>query len=251
MRRLGLLLAALGFAAFLVLAAGAAQAQQPLVADLSQHLIRITTGFSGTEVLLFGATEGEGDVVVVVRGPDISTVVRRKSRELGIWVNSSQMTFTGVPSFYRVASSRPLADITTPQTQTRHQLGIENLRFNTLRPSSPQEIAEFRTGLLRNREREQLFAADVGPVTFLGQRLFRAPFQLPANVPTGVYQVHTLLIQNGEVVAEQVTPLFVNKSGVGADVFEFAHRQPAIYGILAVLIAIGAGWAASAVFRKG
>jgi uncharacterized protein (TIGR02186 family) len=235
----------------LLLAAATAHAQQPLVADLSQHLIAITTGFSGADVLLFGTTEGEGDVVVVVRGPDTNIVVRRKSREVGIWVNSTQMTFTGVPAFYRVASSRPLAEITLPQVQARHQLGIENLRFNTLGNATPQEIADFRAGLLRNREREQLFAAEPGPVTFLGQRLFRAPFRLPANVPTGVYQVHTLLIQNGDVVAEQVTPLFVSKSGVGADVFEFAHRQPVIYGILAVLIAIGAGWAASAVFRKG
>lgn len=223
---------------------------QPLVADLSQHLIAITTGFSGAEVLLFGATEGEGDVVVVVRGPDTSTVVRRKTRELGIWINSAQVTFTGVPAFYRMASSRPLAEITSPQVRARHQLGVENLRFATVRPRSPQEVADFRTGLLRNREREELFVPEPGRVTFLGPRLFRVPFRLPANVPTGAYQVRTLLIQNGEVVAEQVTPMFVSKIGVGADVFEFAHRQPAIYGILAVLIAIGAGWAASAVFRK-
>jgi uncharacterized protein (TIGR02186 family) len=244
-RRLAVLLAAL-----VLFAAPDARAQQ-LVADLSQHLIAITTGFSGTEVLLFGATEGEGDVVVVVRGPDTNTVVRRKSRELGIWVNSAQVTFTGVPAFYRIASSRPLDEIASPQVRARHQLGIENLRFNTLRAPSPQEVAEFRTGLLANREREGLFGSDPGHVTFLGQRLFRAPFQLPANVPTGNYQVHALLIQNGDVVAEQVTPMLVSKIGVGADVFEFAHRAPAIYGILAVLVAISAGWAASAVFRRG
>ena len=50
---------------------------------------------------------------------------------------------------------------------------------------------------------------------------------------------------------KQVTPMFVSKIGVGADVYEFAHRHAAIYGILAVLIAAGAGWAASAVFRRG
>ncbi len=43
---------------------------QPLVADLSRHFIAITSGFDGTEVLLFGAIDGEGDLVIVVRGPD-------------------------------------------------------------------------------------------------------------------------------------------------------------------------------------
>lgn len=248
-RRLSLL-APILLAAIFLLAGGAARAQEPLVADLSQHLIAITAGFTGAEVLLFGATEGEGDIVVVVRGPDTTTVVRRKSRELGIWINSAQATFTGVPAFYRLAASRPLDEILSPQLQARHQLGIANLRFSTARARSPQDVAEFRNGLLRNREREGLFTAEVGPVTFL-QRLFRAPIRLPANVPTGRYQVHTLLVRNGEVVAEQVTPMFVDKAGVGALVYEFAHREPAIYGILAVLVAISAGWAASAVFRRG
>ena len=56
-----------------------------LVADLSRHLVAITTGFVGTDVLLFGATDDAGDVVVIVPGPDRSVVVHRKSRVLGVW----------------------------------------------------------------------------------------------------------------------------------------------------------------------
>ena len=63
-----------------LLFASAAQAQDdvPLVADLSSHLVAITTGFSGTDVLLFGATNGPGDIAVVVRGPAEDAVIRRK-----------------------------------------------------------------------------------------------------------------------------------------------------------------------------
>lgn len=242
-------LAALAFGVLLAALPAAARAQQ-IVADLSEHLIAITTGFAGTDVLLFGATEGEGDVVVVVRGPNTEAVVRRKSRVFGIWVNTNEVTFTGVPSFYRVASSRPLAEVAPPQIRTRHELGIENLRFGTQRPRSPAEIAEFRAGLLRNREREGLFSSESGRVLFSGPRLFRVRFQLPANVPTGSYKVETLFIQNGQVVAAQSTNLTVGKIGLGADVYDFAHRYAAFYGILAVLIAVAAGWGASAAFRK-
>jgi hypothetical protein len=48
----------------------------PVVADLSSHLIAITTGFTGTEVLVFGATDGEGDIAVIVRGPEREEIVR-------------------------------------------------------------------------------------------------------------------------------------------------------------------------------
>ena len=37
-----------------------------LVADLSEHRIQIDLGFTGKQVLLYGAIEGDGDVAVVV-----------------------------------------------------------------------------------------------------------------------------------------------------------------------------------------
>ena len=40
-----------------------------LAADLSNDLIAITTRFTGAEVLLFGSTNGVGDIIVVVRAP--------------------------------------------------------------------------------------------------------------------------------------------------------------------------------------
>ena len=72
---------------------------QALVADLTNHLIAITTGFTGASVVLFGATDGPGDVAVVVQGPDREMTVRRKRRIAGIWVNSREVMFANVPSF--------------------------------------------------------------------------------------------------------------------------------------------------------
>ncbi|MGB1026463.1 MAG: TIGR02186 family protein, partial [Rhodospirillaceae bacterium] len=101
---------------------------QPLVADLSDHLIAITTAFTGTDVLLFGATDGPGDVVMVVRGPITSKVVRRKDRIGGlVWANHDSVTFEEIPSFYRVASSRPLDEFAPEIVLQRHQIGLENL----------------------------------------------------------------------------------------------------------------------------
>src|SRR3546814_5202568 len=64
-----------------------------LLVDISQHLVAITTGFTGADVLLFGVREGPGEIVVVVRGPHMSTTVRRKDRIAGIWINHDTMIF--------------------------------------------------------------------------------------------------------------------------------------------------------------
>ena len=71
-----------------------------------------------------------------------------------------------------------------------------------------------------------------------------------ANVPTGTYSVEIFLLRKGEVVAAQTTPLVVSKIGVDAQVFNFADRQALAYGLIAVLIAVMAGWLASLPFRS-
>jgi len=70
-----------------------------VVADLSSHLIAITTGFTGASVVLFGATEGRGDIITVVRGPEREMTVWRKGKVAGIWVNAEAVVFGNVPSF--------------------------------------------------------------------------------------------------------------------------------------------------------
>jgi hypothetical protein len=69
-------------------------------------------------------------------------------------------------------------------------------------------------------------------------------------VPPGSYTVEVLLVRNNQVTAAQTTPMFVSKTGIGADVYDFAHRHSAVYGLIAVLIAVSTGWAAGTVFRK-
>ena len=109
--------------ALVVLAFAAPARAQQVVADLSRHLVAITTGFVGTDVLLFGAVEGSGDVVVIVRGPYRREVVRRKARVGGIWVNVEELAFTNAPSFYAVAASRPVDELLSARLRARHRIG--------------------------------------------------------------------------------------------------------------------------------
>jgi len=223
---------------------------EALVADLTNHLIAITTGFTGASVVLFGAIDGPGDVAVVVRGPDREITVRRKSRIAGIWVNSQQVIFANVPSFYFVAASRPLEEIVSPATAAFYHLGVTNLEMKPEGMAPPQVIDEFVTALVRTQQHARLFPNSVGKVNFIGERLFRTPIDFPSNVPTGTYLVQVFLIRDKDVVSGQTTPLVVSKVGIDADVFGFAGRQPALYGAIAVLTAMVAGWLASLPFRS-
>jgi uncharacterized protein (TIGR02186 family) len=221
-----------------------------LVAALSNHLVAITTGFSGSSVLLFGTIDGQGDVVVVVRGPEDITTVHRKGRNMGIWVNEADMAFAGVPGFWTIAASRPLADIIPESVADFHQIGLDHLRLTPQEPSSARRIAEFRAALIRTRQREGLFATKPGGIVFLGNRLFRTDLWIPANAPVGTYTVAVFLVRDGDVVSAETTPLVVGRVGFEAGVFRFAHEWPLAYGVVAVLLAAMAGWLANLVFGK-
>jgi uncharacterized protein (TIGR02186 family) len=230
---------------------GSVGAVETLVADLSSYRISITSSFQGADVLLFGATEGGGDVVVVVRGPAEDLVVRRKEQVAGIWVNRGAIVFADVPSYYSVSSTRPLDEALTESQRRRLQIGARHL---TLRPRTPgvdeAEIALYHEALTRNKERERLFQEAPGSVTFLDSALFRTRVHFPANAPVGRYNAAVYLVRDGQIITAQSTPLFISKSGVERAIFDFADRRPASYGILAVILASLAGWLASVVFRR-
>ncbi|HEU0069950.1 MAG TPA: TIGR02186 family protein [Alphaproteobacteria bacterium] len=235
-----------------VLAGGQARAQA-LVADLSDHFIAITTGFIGTDVLLFGAIEGEGDVIVVLRGPSGKELVRRKSRIAGIFINDKDMTFVNVPSFYSVSSNRPLNEILAPAARLRHEIGFDTLRLAPEKPAemaNPAMVEEFRAALIRNKKNAELYLEDPGKVNFLGSRLFRTRVYFPSNLATGSYTADVYLVRDGAVVSAQSTPLFVSKVGFSAEIYDFAYQWPMAYGVIAVLLALLAGWAAALVFRR-
>lgn len=235
----------------MMLAIAPAARAQPLVADLSQHLVAITAGFTGADIVMFGATDGPGDVVVVVTGPPKPTIVRRKGRFAGIWVNRESMLFADAPTFYGVVSSKPIDEILSPQQLDRHQIGVDHVRLLPPNPEARRDdIPEFREALVRARQRDGLFTTEPGKVTFLGERLFRARMALPAKVATGTYRVQVILVREGQVVTVQTTPLLVSKIGFSADVFDFAHQDSAFYGLVAILIATAAGWTAAAAFRR-
>lgn len=223
-----------------------------LTADLSRKVVSITTGFTGSSVLFFGATNGVGDVIVVVEGPPKEMSVRRKSRVSGIWINRQTVTFSAAPSFYSIAASRPLEKILGADNRRKFALGLNNIRVQVRASEYSAEADQFRLALIRNMARSGLYQAKVNPVTFpqKSQRLFRTTISFPANVQTGRYKVRFYLVRERFIVERQTTELIVRKAGISAQVFRFAHSQSAVYGLVAILVAMFAGWLASVAFRR-
>ncbi len=234
-------------------------AASAIVTDLSNNRIEIRYSFDGAELILFGSTgstrvdirAGDYDVVLVVRGPEAPTVVRRKGRVAGIWVNKDDLRFPAAPGYYAVAATRPLEEIASSVAFASYGIGFANLPLvadsgEGLLAPDPQ----FRQALFRLRSEEGLYRQELDTVRVVGQGLFRTDVHLPANVPVGEFIVETFIFQNGSVKARDRITLSVDKEGFERAVYDYAHEYPFFYGITAVIVALGAGWLAGVLGKK-
>ncbi len=223
---------------------------QGVIVDLSKNFVAITAGFTGTEVLLFGTTSGYGEVVVVIEGPKQDLAVRRKENIAGIWVNGQPVNFENIPAFYQVLSTSSLDEWLPLSVREANQIGVEYLDLETHAKVSPPEAAEYRAALIRNKQRIGHYGQIEGRLKLTDGRLFRSNVSFPANVPVGIYEVRTYLVDKGKIVSTKSMPLTINKIGIEADVFRVAHQHSALYGLAAIVIAVLAGLGGNALFRK-
>ncbi len=237
------------------------QAKPVLVPDVSQRNIDIAYSFTGAELLLFGAIlypggrrpdarEPAPDIVVVVKGPTQAIQVREKEKVAGIWVNADRMRYRSAPSFYAIASSRPIETIVDDRTRAIYELGVDSLQLSPASGAAPEVQQRFDQGLAELRSRAGLYYAAPGAVEITDGVLYRARLQIPARVPVGRFTAETFLIRNGRVLAAAVRPIEIRKSGFERFVARAAERHSVLYGLVAVALSVLFGWGAGAIWRR-
>lgn len=225
---------------------------EDIVAALSQNRISITANFDGSEITVFGAikrdepipqTEEPLDVIITVSGPERVETVRRKDRRAGIWINVEATPVGYVPTFYSVLTSREMLKDLPNITDTIWSITAQERILAGFKGD------EAREALLRIRSDEGLYKVREGAIEVIEDTLFRASVKLPANLTEGDYRTHLYLIRDGAVIDHHHTAIFVRKVGIERWLHALAYQHALLYGLLAVLVAVIFGWAASETFR--
>jgi uncharacterized protein (TIGR02186 family) len=240
--------------------APAPAAAESLIASLSTAQVAITSNYTGSSVVAFGAIErdaqtvaraGDYDIIVTVRGPRQSLVVREKESFGPIWINRAQRNFADVPSYLGVFASRSFADITSDALRRRYRLGIDAIinapGFSEMRRT---QDGAFEEALIRLRTKEDLYFEDEHAVAFLTPNLFRVAIPVPATAPPGAYEVEIALLSDSVVLARAQTSFQLVKIGFEQRMGELARHWPVVYGGVTAALALLFGWLASVIFRR-
>ena len=235
-----------------------AQSQPRLVPDISARSIEIRYSFTGAQLLLFGAILYPGgrvprdpaDVIVVLKGPVEPILLREKQKIAGIWMNADSNRFRSAPSYYAVASSAPVRQLVDERTAAIYELGLQDLQLSPSGGALPEKERRFEAGLLDLRKRQGLYAEHPHGVEISEGVLYRARISIPSQVPVGTYTAETFLVDDGKVIAAATREIEIGKSGFERWVALMARRQAFLYGLASVLLSLGLGWAAAAIFRR-
>lgn len=238
-------------------------AKESVQADVSARNVAVTSSFNGTEIVIFGAVDNSQqpsaessyyDVVIVVEGVPGRLVARRKNNVAGLWLNTSAAVFDLVPSYYAIASTSPVEEIVPEEYRALHGIGFRHLRF---RPAigqryalSTEDLNEFRDAIVRLKQKQGLYVRNDFGVSFIGRSLFRASIVLPANVTVGPFETRVMLFRQEKLLSQYTVRLDLEREGAERYLHTVAYSYPTLYGIATVVIAIGAGLLASALFRR-
>ncbi|MFG1348201.1 TIGR02186 family protein [Xanthobacter autotrophicus] len=230
-----------------------------LVVSVSQPQVRITSSFTGADLVVFGVAEAQDgddgpiDVVVTVRGPGERFTTWRKSRVLGLWVNSDSRTFVEAPAFLAVLSSRPTDQMASPETLRVEQIGLNyNILVQRVGPDFADVVPSdpFRTAFLRIQAAQDVYREDPRGVVFLAPRVFRAEVGIPGTAPLGRYSVAVKVFRNGSIVATALASFDVNKTGFEQKIAEFSLRDGWLYGLVVALGSLAVGFMGNLLFRR-
>jgi uncharacterized protein (TIGR02186 family) len=240
---------------------GAELPRETIQADVSTRNVPVTSNFAGTEIVVFGAVDhsrqpsaesGLYDVVIVVVGTPTRLTVRRKSRVAGLWLNTDAVTFDSVPSYYAIASTRPLDEVASPEVLKSTGIGFDYVPMELSKSAegrSAADIRDFRQAIVGLKNKDRLYTTNEYAVAFIGRSLFRASIDVPANVVVGPFETRVFLFRNGELLSQYNARLDLHRQGFEELMYGMAFRQPLLYGMAIIVLAMGSGLIATVLFR--
>lgn len=233
------------------------QAPEQVVAGLSNSAVAITTSFDGSDILIYGAVrretpipDGPLDVIVTIEAPSQPLTIWQKARRFGIWVNTERVDVGAAPSFYAVATTRPLADILAPDWDNRYRISLPLVLRAFAGAPEVEDTLPYTQALIRLRQQNGHYRLEEGAVTLVEDTLFRTDIRLPANLIEGDYRARIFLLREGAVIDAYGAAIEVRKVGLERWLYRLAFDQPLLYGLMSLAVAVIAGWGASAAFRK-
>lgn len=209
--------------------------------------------FEGAPMTVSGEIPQGAQAVLEVEGQPTVEHLLRKGRRGFLWMNVGEIKVQHAPTFYLVLSTAPdLLAAGAKNVPWGYQALQQRVKFSGL--IQAKEYGRFFQEFLELKESEGLYGMAPGGLKVTpgpaGKALVRGTMQLPAKIVPGAYRVRLSVIPpNGGPPQVQEASLQVRMVGFPAMFSALAYEHGALYGILAVVIAIITGFVMGYLFK--
>jgi uncharacterized protein (TIGR02186 family) len=231
-------------------------ARAELTARANHDHITVDFFYHGSSVSVRGVADPDTDLVIKIASPDGHEALKEKGKKAGLWMNVGALEFTGTPGLYEVHGTRPVEELLPPAEADRHVLGYAALgRHVEIAPvDSKEEKARWFGEYVKFKEDANLYATSAGKIAFSekdGKREYFINTPRPYEAPPGTYDVTVYAVKDGKVVETAESKVRVEQVGAVKYLAGMAKNHGALYGLLSIFAALGAGFGVGLVFRKG
>jgi uncharacterized protein (TIGR02186 family) len=236
------------------------EAQQKVLTAASKNVVEIGLSYRGDRIFFFGVNPVPGADVVIKLSAEKEEAVKlsMKGRVGPFWMTVKQYEVTGAPFMYKIHCNKPLDQIISKETAQELELGYEAVRhrmkLHLIRGTAAPDDAEVVwKGLLKIKERVNLYNIVEEPkrLEIAEGKLFKHYFRFPAAATEGRYLVESYCFQNGRLVGYGKDEIQIKKVGLENWLTQTSRNSALFYGILAVVVALGAGLLVGVIFGKG
>ena len=219
--------------------------------DISENDIKIETNFIGKEVIIFGILNDDQETIMTIKGPEKNALIQKKERILGFWFNTKKITYNQIPSIFFIASSNEIEDILPTSTIIKEELSFDYLLENKTSQRnfiSDISLDTWKSNFVRIKKNKNLFKEY--EIENIDNKLFQTRIFFPAKSIPGEYKVNVYQIKDNLILNNKEKVITLKKSGIGNQIYNFAHKNAAAYGLFAIIFAVLSGFLAATLFRR-
>lgn len=220
-----------------------------LLTELGSDYVKLTSDFTGQTILVFGTTSQAGNVIIKVVSPSEPVNLSHKIKIGPFWVNGAKVAVHDAPALVQILSSAPLDKLLGQSERDRYGLNLKDALTGAKAANPPPGLGDWRSALLELKKRSDHYQIQNNAVHIMHQRLFRATFRLPADIPLGNYRVHVYLVKGGHIFAHQTLQLHAMQMGMEHRVVHAARHVAWTFGIGLTLFALFFGLGFSILLR--
>jgi len=239
--------------------AGGVNAAAALTCRVSPDEIPITLGYHGTTLTISGESRAGDDLIVRISSANSEAHYKYIGKAGGVvWMKKGDISFKNVPGVYMLYTTRDLEHLLSTAEQKANLIGYEGLKEASEVIGEDEEITRdpkrWMDEFFKFKEKENLYTIQTGTVTRRhGQSSDSYEVQVawPFQAATGEYTVEALAVRDGKIVERAGATFTVKRAGLVKKITDLAFNHAALYGIMAIVIAIVAGFAVGIIFKGG